>query len=88
MFASTYDGDWDTYMDDFGTIIPDEIDLLFQEFAGYPGVRSPGFKEWLVKNQVEAVGFYSAYPDASVRQVWKALKVKKTFDALLDTASS
>src|ERR1700676_304484 len=56
MFASTYDGTWDSYMDDFGSIIPDEIDLLFHEFSGYPGVRSPGFKDWLVVNQVEAVG--------------------------------
>ena len=33
IFASTFDGDWDPYIDDFGTILPDEIDLLFHEFA-------------------------------------------------------
>jgi hypothetical protein len=86
LFASTYDGDWDSYMDDFATIIPDELDLLFHEFAGYPGARNPVFKDWLVKNQVEAAGFYSAYPDASVRDVWKALKAKTALDALLDQA--
>src|ERR1700730_17463986 len=32
IFASTFDGDWESYIDDFGGIIPDEIDLLFHEF--------------------------------------------------------
>ncbi len=87
IFASTYDGDWDSYMDDFATIIPDELDLLFHECEGYPGARNPNFKEWLVQNQVEALAFYSAYPDASVRSVWKALKTKQALDGLLDAAN-
>src|SRR4026209_2830153 len=36
LFTSTFDGDWDAYMDDFGGIIPDEIDLLFHELEDYP----------------------------------------------------
>jgi hypothetical protein len=87
IFASTFDGDWDAYINDFGTMIPDEIDLLFHEFDGYPGIHSPDIKDWIVKQQVQAVGFYSAYPDASVRDVWKALKSKKALDALLDTVN-
>jgi hypothetical protein len=87
IFASTFDGDWESYINDFATILPDEIDLLFQEFEGYPGIHSPDIKEWIVEQQVTAVGFYSAYPDASVRDMWKALKTKMAFDALLDTAN-
>ena len=74
-------------MDDFGGIIPDEIDLLFHEFEGYPGINRPGIKDWVVKQQVTAVGFYSAYPDATVRDVWKALRIKKAIDTLLDTVN-
>src|ERR1700724_2151062 len=88
IFASTFDGDWESYINDFATILPDEIDLLFQEFVGYPGIYSLDIKDGIAKQQVTAVGFYSAYPDASVREVWKALRTKKAFDALLDTASS
>src|ERR1700732_2051070 len=88
MFASTFDGGWDQYIDDFGTILPDEIDLLFHECAGYPGIHSPDIRDWIVKQQVTAVGFYSAYPGASVRGGWEALKSKKALDALLDTASN
>src|ERR1700689_4486539 len=29
IFASTFDGSWGTYIDDLGTTLPDEIDLLF-----------------------------------------------------------
>jgi hypothetical protein len=88
VFASTFDGDWDAYMDDFGTLIPDEIDLLFHECVDYPGIHSPRFKDWAVSVQVSAAGFYSAYPEASVRDVWKAMKTKKAFDDLLDSAAS
>jgi hypothetical protein len=87
IFASTFDGTWESYIDDFATILPDEIDLLFHECAGYPGIHSPSIKDWIVEQQVTALAFYSAYPDASVRDVWKALKTKKAFDALLDAAS-
>ncbi len=87
IFASTFDGDWETYIDDFATIIPDEIDLLFGEVLDYPGVRSPGIKDFIAKHQVSAMAFYGAYTDASVRDVWKALKVKKALDEMLDAAS-
>ena len=88
IFASTFDGDWESYIDDFATIIPDEIDLLFHECVGYPGIHSPEIKDWIVSQQVSATGFYSAYPNATVRDVWKALKTKKAFDELLDSAAS
>jgi hypothetical protein len=87
IFASTFDGDWESYINDFASILPDEIDLLFHECAGYPGIHSPEIKDWIAKQQVTALGFYSAYPETSVREVWKALKTKKAFDALLDAAN-
>lgn len=88
IFASTFDGDWDPYLDDFANIIPDEIDLLFHELEGYPGIHSPNFKDWIVKNQVTAMAFYSAYPNASVKDMWKALKIKDSLNNLLDEAAS
>ena len=88
LFASTFDGDWDPYIDDFATIIPDEIDLLFHELEGYPGIHSPNIKDWIAKQQVTATAFYSAYPNASVKDLWKALKVKDALNNLLDEAAS
>jgi len=36
----------------------------------------------------EAIVFYSGYPNATVRQVWKGQRVLKAFEQLLDEASS
>src|SRR5271163_4029590 len=41
LFASTYDGDWDSYINDFATLIPDALDMVFSEVEGWPGTRSP-----------------------------------------------
>jgi hypothetical protein len=79
-FASTFD--------DFGTIIPDVIDFQFGECEGYPGIHSPDIKDYIVKHQVTATHFYSAYPNASVRDVWKALKIKGGIDVVLDEATA
>jgi hypothetical protein len=88
LFASTFDGDWDPYIDDFATLIPDQIDLAFGESEGYPGIHSPDIKDWIVKHQVTSAYFYSAYPNASVRDIWKALKIKGGLDVLLDAEAS
>ena len=66
LFASTFDGDWDAYIEDFGTFIPD----------------------YIAKYQVTSTYFYSAYPDASVRDIRKAMKIERGLDVLLDAASS
>ncbi len=55
IFASTFDGDWDQYINDFATIVPDHIDASFQEWEGYPGIHSPQIKDYIVQHQVEAV---------------------------------
>ena len=88
LFASTFDGDWDTYIDDFAARIPDLIDVAFGEVDDYPGIKDPNIKDFIVKHQVTSTYFYSAYPNASVRDVWKAMKIKGGLDVLLDAASS
>ena len=88
LFASTFDGDWDAYIDDFAARIPDLIDVAFGEVDDYPGIKHPNVKDFIVKHQVTSTYFYSAYPDASVRDVWKAMKIKGGLDVLLDAASS
>ena len=53
---------------------------------GLPRHSHPRIKDFIVKSQVTASAFYSAYPDATVRDIWKALKTKKALDELLDQA--
>jgi hypothetical protein len=87
-FATTYDGGFEQYIKDFSTIVPDHIDREFADCEGYPGVRSPEIWEYIARHQVEALAFYSAYPDVPVREVWKGQRVLKAFEQLLDQAQS
>lgn len=86
-FCSVFDGDWDNYIHDFSTFIPEALDATFEELDGYPGIRSPEVKDFILKYQVTATAFYSSHPEATVKQIKSALKTKAAFEALLDTAS-
>ena len=47
MFASSFDGPWDVYIDDFATTdIGRNFDETWEHVQGYPGVTSPNIKEW------------------------------------------
>jgi hypothetical protein len=52
LFDSTFDGDWNAYINDFAALIPDQIDLIFGEAEGFPEMRIPNIKDWTVKHQV------------------------------------
>lgn len=88
LFCTTYDGEWDTYIDDFANKIPDIMDDVFSVLENWPGIRSPKIKDWIVERQITATGWYCAYPDASVKQILKGQKVLRAFEVLLDTAAS
>ena len=84
LFATAYDGEWDTYIDDFATKIPYSMDLLFCNCEGWPGIRSPGVKDWIVKNQHTADSWYVANPNLTVAETRRLEKVGKAVDELLD----
>ena len=87
MFASVFDGSWDTYIDDFAkTVVGARFDKVFSHSEGFPGVKDPGAKDWFVAHQEPAGVFVSAYPDLTVQQIYKDHRVDEAFEAVLDTA--
>jgi hypothetical protein len=84
LFATAYDGEWDPYIDDFATKITDQMDVIFTACEGWPGIRSPKVKDWIVKYQVTAEGWYVAYPDLTVRDILRLKRVGKAVDEFLD----
>lgn len=84
LFATTYDGDWDAYIDDFVTQIPDYLDIIDSAWEGWPGIRSPEAKDYLAKHQVTAEGWYVAHPDLTVAETARLKRVGKAVDELLD----
>jgi hypothetical protein len=85
MFASSFDGDWDKYIDDFAaTAIGLNFDETFVHTYEYPGVKSPAVKDWFMARAIEAGNFVAAYPEPTVKQVLRALEVDKAFQQVLD----
>ena len=63
MFASSFDGPWDVYIDDFATTaIRQKFDETWQYVDGYPGVKSPTIKEWFKEHRSWRATFFSPIP--------------------------
>ena len=88
LFATAYDGEWDPYIDDFATKITDQMDVIFTACEGWPGIRSPNVKDWIVKHQIPAEGWYVAHPDLTVAESGRLKRVGKAVDELLDKIGS
>jgi hypothetical protein len=83
LFATTYDGEWDAYIDDFVTKIPDLLDIIDSAWEGWPGIRSPQAKDYLVKHQVTAEGWYVGN-DLTVAETRRLTRIGKAVDEFLD----
>jgi hypothetical protein len=84
LFATTFDGEWDPYIDDFATKIPDYLDILDCGLEGWPGIRSPEAKDYLASHQITAVGWYVAHPDVTVADTSRLKRVGQAVDEFLD----
>lgn len=89
MFCSSFDGSWDKYIDDFAaTFIGNVFDAIFSHCEGYPSIKNPSVKDWFMTNAREAVAYSCSYPDASVKEIWKALALQKAFQEVLDNPAA
>jgi hypothetical protein len=86
LFATTFDGTWDSYIDDFASKMPDQLDAVFADVEGYPGIHDPSVKDYILKHQIKADEFYSAYPNTTVRQIKKGQRVLQAWEELLDAS--
>jgi hypothetical protein len=84
LFATAYDGQWDPYIEDFASKIPDEMDIIFSAAEGWPGIRSPKIKDWIVEHQIPAEGWFVAHPDLTVAETGRLKRIGKAVDELLD----
>ena len=87
LFATAYDGEWDAYIDDFATKIPNAMDLLFCNAEGWPGIQSPKVKDWIVEHQVAAEAWYVAN-DLTVAETRRLKRMGKAVDEFLDKVSA
>lgn len=83
IFATTFDGDWDAYIDDFVTNIPDYLDIIDSAWEGWPGIRSPGAKDYLAQHQLTAEGWYVGN-DLTVAETRRLRRIGEAVDEFLD----
>jgi hypothetical protein len=88
LFATTYDGDWDSYIADFATKIPDAMDYFFSVVDGWPGIHSPTVKDFIAKYQVPATGWFVAFPNETVASITRALKARDALNVLFNAAAT
>ena len=81
LFATAYDGEWDAYIDDFATKIPNALDILLSNLEGFPGMHSPTIKDYLAAHQIAAESWYVAHPDLTVAET---RRLKRSGQALVE----
>ena len=87
LFCTAYDLDWDPYIEDFATKIPDILDLQFGDVEGWPGVRSPKVKDFIASHQITADFWYVANPTLTVVETRRLARVGLALDEFLDKIS-
>jgi hypothetical protein len=68
LFATAYDGEWDPYIDDFATKIPEFMDYLFGNVEGWPGIASPDVKDFIASYQLRAEAWFVSHPSLTVSE--------------------
>src|SRR5882672_1984875 len=85
LFATAYDGDFDAYIEDFASKIPNAMDLWLCNFEGYPGMRNPAAAaDWIASHQIAAEAWYVNSPNLTAPETRRLEKVGKAVEELLD----
>jgi hypothetical protein len=88
-FESNYDGDVVRYMDTFARVIPWRMRAAWTPTYRFPDMFPSGpFHQWTVDNAYPADHYWSAYPDATTKDVGRALRVSAAVDRLSAAASA
>jgi len=90
-FFTVYEGDWDFYFEAFMPEVIPALDRVFRSnIEGYPTkplpeITSADVKALLDEHQVTAVAFVWIHGEATLKDIWKAQRVDKAFEQVLDS---
>ena len=85
-FATSFDGPWDAYMDDFFTSGPTLalFDAIFQHVEGYEGLPDLAAVKAFVLGAQETAAAYARNYGGTVKEIRKAERVNEAFQQVLD----
>ena len=87
LFATSFDGPWDAYMDDFFTSGPtlQLFDVIFRHVEGYDGLPNlAALKKFITGAQETAAAYARNYP-GTAKEIRKAERVNRAFQQVLDS---
>ncbi len=90
LFATSFDGPWDAYMDDFVNSGPtlSLFDAIFQHVEGYEGLPDlAALHAFILGAQSTAGGYARNYP-GTVKEIRRALVVNDAFQTVLDNPAA
>jgi hypothetical protein len=88
-FESNFNGGWEEYIDAFSHILTRKIAAFFGASYGFPGALPVGpFKAYIHANETEASHFYSAYPQATITMIARALELDEKLAPLRRDAAA
>jgi hypothetical protein len=84
LFATSFDGPWDAYMEDFAAKPLQLFDAILRHVAGYEGLPDiAALRNFVLSAQVTAAGYARNY-GGTVKEIRKAERVNKAFQQVLD----
>lgn len=87
LFESNFNGNWHSYLEAFCQVFPKGMWGLWGSAHGWPGVAPvAGFKHWVRRNEFVASHYWSAYPEATTRDILAALDTEPRIRALAAAA--
>ncbi len=86
LFSCNYDGTFEDYAAALAETIPAALDRIWSHCADWPGSPSLDvITQYITGHAQKAALFYASYPDATVREVQRALKMQQAVQTLFDT---
>jgi hypothetical protein len=84
LFATSFDGTWDAYMEDFATKPLKLFDSIFRHVEGYEGLPDlAAVKRFILSAQQTASGYARNY-GGTVKEIQKSQRVNAAFQRVLD----
>jgi hypothetical protein len=84
LFATSFDGPWDAYMEDFAAKPLRLFDAIFRHVEGYDGLPDvAAVRDFVLSAQVTATGYARNY-GGTVKEIRKATRVNRAFQRVLD----
>ena len=86
LFATSFDGPWDAYMEDFFTSGPTLalFDVIFRHVEGYDGLPDLAALKAFILDAEETAGAYARNYGGTVKEIRKAQRVNAAFQRVLD----